>query len=305
MFGDRLIRVAHHAFVLLLVVWSAIALTAQTVVDPRFVEFAPSADHSTLAPDGTPLVQRYSLTVFVVGSTTPLDTMDLGKPAPSAGIIRVDFLPLMNTPPPAGVILEARVTAIGPGGSTPSAVSNQFSFQSTCAPNISSTSASVGAGASTGSVGVTAGTGCTWSAVSNASWVTLTGATSGTGNGTVPYSVAANTSTSQRTGTLTVAGKTYTITQAGAPCSYAIAPTSQSVVAGGGHGVDERHDAERVCVDRGQQQHELVDGDGGGLGERQRDGQLQHDGECEHESAHGHPHGGWPDVDGDAGGGAM
>ena len=236
MFGDRLIRVAHHAFVLLLVVWSAIALTAQTVVDPRFVEFAPSADHSTLAPDGTPLVQRYSLTVFVVGSTTPLDTMNLGKPTPSAGIIRVDFLPLMNTPPPAGVILEARVTAIGPGGSTPSAVSNQFSFQSTCSPNISSTSASVGAGTSSGSVGVTAGTGCTWSAVSNANWVTLTGATSGTGNGTVPYSVAANTSTAVRTGTLTVAGKTYTITQAGAACSYAIAPTSQSVVAGGGTG---------------------------------------------------------------------
>ena len=118
MFGDRLIRVAHHAFVLLLVVWSAIALTAQTVVDPRFVEFTPSADHNTLASDGTPIVQRYSLTVFVVGSPSPLDTMDLGKPAPSAGIIRVDFLPLMHTPPPAGVILEARVTAIGPGGST-------------------------------------------------------------------------------------------------------------------------------------------------------------------------------------------
>ena len=36
MIGDRLLRVAHHAFVILLVVASAIVLTAQTVVDPRY-----------------------------------------------------------------------------------------------------------------------------------------------------------------------------------------------------------------------------------------------------------------------------
>ena len=69
MIGDRLLRVSHHAFVILLVVASAIVLTAQTVVDPRYVEFTPSADHNTLAADGTPLVQRYSLSVFVVGSS--------------------------------------------------------------------------------------------------------------------------------------------------------------------------------------------------------------------------------------------
>ena len=49
MIGDRLLRVAHHAFVILLVVASAIVLSAQTVVDPQYVEFTPSADHNTLA----------------------------------------------------------------------------------------------------------------------------------------------------------------------------------------------------------------------------------------------------------------
>ena len=58
MIGDRFLRVAHCAFVTVLVVASATTLSAQTVVDPQFVEFAPSADHSTLAPDGTPIVQR-------------------------------------------------------------------------------------------------------------------------------------------------------------------------------------------------------------------------------------------------------
>ena len=235
MIGDRLIRVAHHAFVILLVVGSAIALSAQTVVDPRYVEFTPSADHNTLASDGTPLVQRYSLSVFPVGSSTATATTDLGKPTPSGGIIRVDLLQFLQTIP-TGLVFEARVTAVGPGGSTASSVSNGFSFQAACAPTLNSTSQSVGSGATTGSVGVTAGSGCTWSAVSNAGWITLSGATSGNGNGTVPYNVSANGSTSPRSGTLTVAGQTFTVNQAALSCSYSVSPTSQSVAAGGGTG---------------------------------------------------------------------
>ena len=236
MIGDRLLRVAHHAFVILVIVASAIALSAQTVVDPQFAEFAPSPDHNTLATDGTPLVQRYSLTFYPVGSSVAFDTMDLGKPTPSAGIIRVDFLPLRHNVPTPGVTYEARVAAIGPGGSTASTVSNGFSFQGACAPTLNPTSRSVNAAATTGSVAVAAGTGCTWSAVSNASWLTLTGTTSGSGNGTVPYSVAANATTSARTGTLTVAGQTYTVNQAALACSYTLSSASQSVAAGGGTG---------------------------------------------------------------------
>ena len=102
--------------------------------------------------------------------------------------------------------------------------------------------------ATTGSVGVTAGTGCTWSAVSNASWITLTGATSGSGNGTVPYSVAANSTTSARTGTLTVAGQTFTVNQAALACSYTLS-ADESV--GGGRRrvrIDERRRRPTGCA---------------------------------------------------------
>ena len=102
MIGDRCLRVAHHAFILFLVVATAAVLSAQTVVDPRYVEFSPSADHNTNASDGTPLVQRYSLSVYVVGSSVAVDTMDLGKPTPSGGVIRVDFLPLLHSVPTPG-----------------------------------------------------------------------------------------------------------------------------------------------------------------------------------------------------------
>ena len=50
---------------------------------------------------------------------------------------------------------------------------------------------------------------CGWTAVSSdPSWLTITQGGSGTGNGTIKYSVAAHSSTSRRTGMITVAGRT-------------------------------------------------------------------------------------------------
>jgi hypothetical protein len=67
--------------------------------------------------------------------------------------------------------------------------------------------------ASGGSVYVT-GSGCNWTAASNASWITVSSSGSGTGNGTVKYTVAANASGSPRTGMLTVAGQPVIVSQA-------------------------------------------------------------------------------------------
>ena len=47
----------------------------------------------------------------------------------------------------------------------------------------------------------------------------VTGA-SGTGNGTVAFSIAANTGSTSRSGTLTVGGQTFTVTQAGAAPTF-------------------------------------------------------------------------------------
>ena len=84
-----------------------------------------------------------------------------------------------------------------------------------CHFSLSATSQSVGANGGTGSVNVITTSGCGWSAASNASFIAITSATTGTGNGTVSYAVAAN-SGAARTGFLTIAGQTYTINQAAA-----------------------------------------------------------------------------------------
>ena len=61
----------------------------------------------------------------------------------------------------------------------------------TCSYALSPTSVTVGSGATIGSVGVTANSGCAWTATSNAAWLTISG--SGSGSGTVNYAVASNT----------------------------------------------------------------------------------------------------------------
>ncbi len=66
---------------------------------------------------------------------------------------------------------------------------------------------------------------CAWTASSNAlPWLTITSGASGTGNGSVGLSIAANTGAA-RTGTATIAGQTFTVNQAAfvAPCTYSIA----------------------------------------------------------------------------------
>jgi hypothetical protein len=99
-----------------------------------------------------------------------------------------------------------------------------------CTYAIAPTSLSAPAAASTGTVNVTTTATCAWTAVSTVPWITVTLGAAGTGNGAVGYSIAANTGAA-RVGTITIATQTFTVTQAAgvAPCTYAIAPTSQNV----------------------------------------------------------------------------
>ena len=91
-----------------------------------------------------------------------------------------------------------------------------------------------GASGGAGTVTVTAGSGCAWTATSNSSFLTITSGSSGSGNGTVGYSVAANSGTASRTGTLTIAGQTLLVTQAGTVCTFAVSPPGQAIAASGG-----------------------------------------------------------------------
>ncbi|HXU35479.1 MAG TPA: LamG-like jellyroll fold domain-containing protein, partial [Blastocatellia bacterium] len=83
------------------------------------------------------------------------------------------------------------------------------------------------------SINVLTGTGCTWTAVSNnPSFITVTSGSSGSGNGTVNYSVAPNMAP-PRMGTMTIAGITFTVTQ-DSGCMFTLSRNHQSFAGNGG-----------------------------------------------------------------------
>jgi uncharacterized protein (TIGR03437 family) len=78
-----------------------------------------------------------------------------------------------------------------------------------------------------GAVTVSTGTGCPWQAASNTNWLSVSSGSPGTGSGTVQYKVAQ--SSGARAGTITIAGRTITVTQS-LPGGTAPSFTAQAVV---------------------------------------------------------------------------
>ncbi|MGH9373904.1 MAG: BACON domain-containing protein [Vicinamibacterales bacterium] len=99
-----------------------------------------------------------------------------------------------------------------------------------CSFAISPESASIAALGGSGRITVTAGAGCAWTASSAVSWIDVTSGESGAGNGEVGFAVAPNLG-GERSGTVTIADRTFTVTQAAVipACSYRVQPLEQEV----------------------------------------------------------------------------
>ncbi|HKQ51904.1 MAG TPA: M12 family metallo-peptidase, partial [Pyrinomonadaceae bacterium] len=90
---------------------------------------------------------------------------------------------------------------------------NSSCLTQSCSPAISPAALSFPAAGGTGSVSVATTASCSWAAKSNVPWIVVNSGASGSGNKTVGYTVAVNPDPLTRTGTLTIAGKTHTVTQ--------------------------------------------------------------------------------------------
>ncbi len=106
-------------------------------------------------------------------------------------------------------------------------------------------------------------TGCNWTAQSNAPWITLQPGAGGSANGTVGLKVAENRTLQTRAGTVTIAGRSFTVTQEGQPDLEAprvaittpnapVVTTDQSTIAMSGT-VSDNNDVQSVVIrsDRG------------------------------------------------------
>ena len=136
-----------------------------------------------------------------------------------------------------GTVSYAVAANTGPARSGTLTIAGQsitINQPSNCSYGLSPTSTNLTANGGTGSVAVTTGGGCTWTAVSNVGWLGIISGSSGTGNGTVNFSVGSNPGP-VRTGTLTIAGQTVTISQANG-CTYTLSGTNTAAISGGSSG---------------------------------------------------------------------
>jgi len=119
-----------------------------------------------------------------------------------------------------------------------------YSVPAACSFSLSPGSQSYGPEGGTGSVSLSTASTCSWTAVSGASWLTVTAGASGTGPGSVSFAVAANTASASRTATLSIGGQVFTVSQSGCTGAFTISasagpggtisPAGTSTVTGGG-----------------------------------------------------------------------
>jgi pseudomonalisin len=149
----------------------------------------------------------------VWSAATSNSWVTLASPSSGTGSGKINFTVAANS-----------TTSVRNGGITLGGVTETVSQAAGSASySLNPTSANVAAGGGNGSVALTVSPSTApWTAATNASWITITSAKSGSGSATVSYSVSANSTSSARTGTLTIAGLTFTVNQAGASsaCSY-------------------------------------------------------------------------------------
>jgi len=84
----------------------------------------------------------------------------------------------------------------------------------TCTYTVSPTNQSFSSNGGIDSISVTTQSGCSWTVTETLDWVSILSGSSGTGNGTVTYSVSVNNTEQSREGTITIGNQTFTIRQA-------------------------------------------------------------------------------------------
>jgi trimeric autotransporter adhesin len=195
-----------------------------SLVTPAFENRAFSAAQGTTIPGGV-VIQVGAQSGIQQGQAVPnvgvriINNQDPGQPSPATcasptGVVLTDSkgfatcdLVITGSPGPTqltAVVGEIQQTGIFTLTVTPGV---------TCTYSLSATSQSFGSSGGAGTVNVNTTTGCGWATASNASFITVNSGSIGSGNGPVGFTVAANTGAA-RSGTVTIAGQTFTVSQA-------------------------------------------------------------------------------------------
>jgi predicted extracellular nuclease len=193
--------------------------------DPSVAYFAlPTACSFTLAPTSQNLTAAGGSSSFTVTTqggcgwtATPSNTwITIDSGGSETGNGTVGFTVAANMGP-------ARSGTITVNGDTPATFN--ITQDTGCTFMISPTSQGFAAAGGSGTTNVTAAVGCSWTASTTDTFITITSGSMGSGNGSAGFDVDANPSGSSRSGTITIAGRIFTVTQAGEIITFAASGT--------------------------------------------------------------------------------
>jgi len=192
---------------------------------------APQSHGVTVMPGNTTLTASFSMAHQLSMAVGPAGAGSVGAlPPPSSdGYYSAGTMVQLNAAAASGYGFAGWSGDLSGSAQTqnitinsPKTVNANFTVATACSFQLTHSSTSVLASGDIRQVGVTAGTGCAWTALSTAGWITVLSGNNGSGNGAVRLMVSANTGTGSRSGTVSIAGQNYVVTQSGAGCSYTL-----------------------------------------------------------------------------------
>jgi hypothetical protein len=190
----------------------------------------------TLSPTSLPeatVGSLYSQTIMATGGTGPY-TYSTDEVILPAGLVLSSAGVLSGTPLVAGMYTIS-VTATDSRGCDGAQSCTLTALCPTLTLKPTSATLPTKGGSKSVSLQVK-GSDCSWMAVSNDPFITITSSSSGSGNGTVHYTVLGNANTTARTGTMTIAGQIFTVNQEAGGCTFSLSPKEGKFKAAGGSG---------------------------------------------------------------------
>jgi len=175
---------------------AGVAVTCTYAINPT------SASLPLLGGSNTVAVTAASGCTWTATTSAPWILISTGSSGSGNG--SVDFVVLPNIGPARSdtILIAGQTFTVSQAGVLP-----------TCTYTLSTPGATALAAGGPDSFTVSTAAGCTWTATTSSTWISITSGASGNGNGTVAFTVAANATGAARSDTIAVAGQTFTVTQ--------------------------------------------------------------------------------------------
>src|SRR3954467_5532274 len=137
-------------------------------------------------------------------------------------LMRYDWRTVTAAVAAVGAMFATGCTKTETSITAPSGAADRCSLTVTTSPN------SFPSPGGKGSLTISTARDCTWSVASNASWVALGGG-GGQGEGTIPYTVAANPVPSPRSAAIAVGAQSVAVSQQAAPCVFSLSRANDTI----------------------------------------------------------------------------